>query len=165
MQHATRTSARCWTSRGHRRVVIATPDHLHAVVAKAAMLNGKHVTCRSFTYSVHEARALRSLALANPKIVTQMGNQGTPTRELASSTNGSRRESSAPCGTFPSGRIAGGILAAGVPRPTGSPAPPLPRAHSGIRQLSLRESAPRFVDGLISGAAGIALGPVRRTSR
>ena len=58
-------------------VVIATPDHLHAVVAKAAMQNGKHVYVQKpLTYSVHEARVLRDLAALNPKIVTQMGNQG-----------------------------------------------------------------------------------------
>jgi predicted dehydrogenase len=58
-------------------VVIATPDHLHAVIAKAAMQQGKHVYVQKpLTYSVHEARVLRDLALANPKIVTQMGNQG-----------------------------------------------------------------------------------------
>ena len=58
-------------------VVIATPDHLHAVVAKAAMQMGKHVYVQKpLTYSVYEARALRKLALSNPKLVTQMGNQG-----------------------------------------------------------------------------------------
>jgi predicted dehydrogenase len=58
-------------------VVIATPDHLHAVVAKAAMQSGKHVYVQKpLTYSVHEARVLRQLAISNPKIVTQMGNQG-----------------------------------------------------------------------------------------
>jgi len=58
-------------------VVIATPDHLHAVVAKAAMEAGKHIYVQKpLTYSVHEARALRALALANPKLATQMGNQG-----------------------------------------------------------------------------------------
>src|SRR2546423_2927880 len=58
-------------------IVIATPDHLHAVVAKAAMQNGNHVYVQKpLTYSVHEARVLRDMALANPKIVTQMGNQG-----------------------------------------------------------------------------------------
>src|SRR5438552_4736089 len=57
-------------------IVIATPDHLHAVVAKAAMQSGKHVYVQKpLTYSVHEARVLRDLALVNPKIVTQMGNQ------------------------------------------------------------------------------------------
>jgi len=58
-------------------VVIATPDHVHAVAAKAAMEAGKHVYVQKpLTYSVHEARALRALALANPKLATQMGNQG-----------------------------------------------------------------------------------------
>src|SRR6266513_3672108 len=58
-------------------IVIATPDHLHAVVAKAAMQTGKHVYVQKpLTYSVYEARVLRDLALANPKIITQMGNQG-----------------------------------------------------------------------------------------
>lgn len=58
-------------------VVIATPDHTHAVIAKQAMLMGKHVYVQKpLTYSVHEARVLRELALVNPKLATQMGNQG-----------------------------------------------------------------------------------------
>ena len=58
-------------------VVVATPDHLHAVVAKTAMDLGKHVYVQKpLTYSVSEARALRATALANRKLVTQMGNQG-----------------------------------------------------------------------------------------
>jgi predicted dehydrogenase len=58
-------------------VVIATPDHLHAVIAKAAMDLGKHVYVQKpLTATVHEARVLRERALASPKLVTQMGNQG-----------------------------------------------------------------------------------------
>jgi len=58
-------------------VLIATPDHLHAVIAKAAMDLGKHVYVQKpLVATVHEARVLRASALAQPKLVTQMGNQG-----------------------------------------------------------------------------------------
>lgn len=57
-------------------VVIATPDHTHAYVAKAAMELGKHVYVeKPLTWSVHEARVLRETA-GRTKVVTQMGNQG-----------------------------------------------------------------------------------------
>src|SRR6185437_791677 len=47
------------------------------VVAKAAMDAGKHVYVQKpLTWSVREARILRQTALANKKLVTQMGNQG-----------------------------------------------------------------------------------------
>jgi predicted dehydrogenase len=58
-------------------VVIATPDHNHAVVAAAAMKAGKHVYVQKpLTYSVYESRLLAKLARENPRLVTQMGNQG-----------------------------------------------------------------------------------------
>jgi predicted dehydrogenase len=58
-------------------VIVATPDHMHGVIAKAAMDLGKHVYVQKpLTWSVHEARVLRETALKNPKLVTQMGNQG-----------------------------------------------------------------------------------------
>jgi predicted dehydrogenase len=57
-------------------VVVATPDHLHAVIASAAMKAGKHVYVQKpLTYSVHEARHLARLA-GETGVVTQMGNQG-----------------------------------------------------------------------------------------
>ena len=57
-------------------VLIATPDHTHAVIAAAAMKEGKHVYVQKpLTWSVHEARALQGLA-ASTGVVTQMGNQG-----------------------------------------------------------------------------------------
>lgn len=57
-------------------VVIATPDHTHAVIAMAAMRMGKHVYVQKpLTYSVYEARKLTEAA-HKYKVATQMGNQG-----------------------------------------------------------------------------------------
>ncbi len=57
-------------------VVIATPDHVHAVASMAAIKKGKHVYCeKPLTRTVHEARAL-TLAARQAKVATQMGNQG-----------------------------------------------------------------------------------------
>jgi predicted dehydrogenase len=56
-------------------VVIATPDHHHALAAAAALRSGKHVYCeKPLTHSVHEGRVLMDLAARN-KLVTQMGTQ------------------------------------------------------------------------------------------
>ena len=57
-------------------VSIATPDHLHAVIAYTAMKAGKHVYVQKpLTYSVLESRILARTA-RDTKVVTQMGNQG-----------------------------------------------------------------------------------------
>ena len=57
-------------------VVVATPDHTHAVVAMAAMERGKHVYVQKpLTRSVYEARMLTEAA-RKYKVATQMGNQG-----------------------------------------------------------------------------------------
>ena len=63
-------------------VVVATPDHTHAVVSAAAIRAGKHVFCeKPLTRTVHESRALRELA-RQYKVATQMGNQGMASREF-----------------------------------------------------------------------------------
>ncbi len=58
-------------------VVVATPDHTHAVAAMAAIRRGKHVYCQKpLAHSVGEVRALMQAAREHPKVVTQLGNQG-----------------------------------------------------------------------------------------
>ena len=57
-------------------VVIATPDHTHAVITMAAMKLGKHVyTQKPLTHNVWEARML-ARAATESKVTTQMGIQG-----------------------------------------------------------------------------------------
>ncbi len=62
-------------------VVVATPDHLHAVVAVTAMRYGKHVYCeKPLAHSVHEARVMAQVA-RETGVATQMGNQGQASEE------------------------------------------------------------------------------------
>ena len=57
-------------------VVIATPDHTHAVIAMAAMQLGKHVYVQKpLTHSVYESRVLLE-ASRRYKVASQMGNEG-----------------------------------------------------------------------------------------
>lgn len=57
-------------------VIIATPDHTHAVISMESMRRGKHVfTQKPLTHTVFEARALANAA-REYKVATQMGNQG-----------------------------------------------------------------------------------------
>ena len=106
-------------------VVIATPDHLHAPIASAAMALGKHVYLQKpLTWSIHEARELARKAQDNPKLVTQMGNQGHSTDDarlineyLAAGAIGEVREVHAwtnrPLAYWPQG----------IPRPQAVPGP------------------------------------------
>ncbi len=56
---------------------VATPDHMHAVIAGTAIKMGKHVYCQKpLTHDVYEARLLRDLAREHG-VATQMGNQGS----------------------------------------------------------------------------------------
>ena len=57
-------------------VVVATPDHLHAIISMAAIKRGKHVYCeKPLTHTVREAKLLAEAA-REAGVATQMGNQG-----------------------------------------------------------------------------------------
>lgn len=57
-------------------VLVATPDHTHAVAAMAAIKRKKHVYCeKPLAHSVWEVRALMKAA-AEHGVITQLGNQG-----------------------------------------------------------------------------------------
>ena len=57
-------------------VIVATPDHTHAVITMEAMQRGKHVYCQKpLTHTVYESRKIAEAA-KRYGVVTQMGNQG-----------------------------------------------------------------------------------------
>lgn len=65
-------------------VIVATPDHTHAVISMEAIKRGKHIYCeKPLTHTVLEARALAKAAKEH-KVATQMGNSGQ-------ASDGSRR--------------------------------------------------------------------------
>ena len=149
-------------------IIIATPDHMHAAIASAAMELGKHVYCeKPLCWSVKEARHLAAKAKSNPKLVTQMGNQGHSRDEartgyeyITSGAIGDVHEvhiwTNRPLGFWPQG----------IPRPA-----PLPTEASdrplqwNNRDIDLRLAAAH--GGELSGAAGPVVGsvPRRRTGR
>lgn len=57
-------------------VLVATPDHTHAIITIAAMKAGKHVFCQKpLTHTIKEARQVARVA-KETGVVTQMGIQG-----------------------------------------------------------------------------------------
>jgi predicted dehydrogenase len=123
-------------------VIVATPDHMHAVIASAAMDLGKHVYVQKpLCWSVQEARHLAKKAKES-KVVTQMGNQGHSRDEarlgyeyITSGVIGDIREihvwTDRPLGYWPQG----------VPRPA-----PLPETQQPLRWNG------RGVDTRLAGA-------------
>lgn len=62
-------------------VMVATPDHTHAVITMAALKQKKHVYCeKPLTYSVYEARQVAEAA-RHAGVATQLGNQGQASPE------------------------------------------------------------------------------------
>lgn len=58
-------------------VLVATPDHSHFAVTMLAMSLGKHVFVeKPLAHTYGQCQRLMDMAAKNPKLVTQMGNQG-----------------------------------------------------------------------------------------
>ena len=63
-------------------ILIATPDHTHAIAAYSAMKLGKHVYVQKpLTHSVYESRLLAETAKTTG-VATQMGNQGNSSNDI-----------------------------------------------------------------------------------
>lgn len=63
-------------------VLIAAPNHIHAVASIAAMRAGKGVYCeKPLTHSIYEARKVAEVA-RETGVATQMGNQGHSTDDI-----------------------------------------------------------------------------------
>ncbi|WP_199221052.1 Gfo/Idh/MocA family protein [Coraliomargarita sinensis] len=63
-------------------VVIATPDHTHAIIAMEAMRRGLHIYCQKpLTHTVKEARLVTEFARKSG-VMTQMGNQGRSSESM-----------------------------------------------------------------------------------
>jgi predicted dehydrogenase len=63
-------------------VVIATPDHTHAITALEAIRRGKHVYCeKPLARTIHETRMITDAA-REAGVATQMGNQGHSGEEI-----------------------------------------------------------------------------------
>ncbi len=76
-------------------VLIATPDHDHAVIAMEAIKRHKHVYVeKPLAHSIGEVRALGKAAKEN-KVVTQLGNQGHSYESCAGSSSSSATAASA----------------------------------------------------------------------
>jgi predicted dehydrogenase len=63
-------------SKSFDAVLVATPDHCHAIASMTAIQHGKHVYCeKPLAHSFGEVRALMKAA-KEKNVVTQLGNQG-----------------------------------------------------------------------------------------
>ena len=146
-------------------VVIATPDHTHAVIAMAAIRAGKHVYCQKpLTHDVYEARMLAKAARES-KVTTQMGIQGHSGRrhpaDLRVDLGGpDRRGSRGRCLVQPDLLSLGPrLLEFAMGRPPQGHAEPLP---AGIELGPLARPAPRC--GRIIGRTTRAPGGAGGTS-
>ena len=147
-------------------IVVATPDHMHAVIALAAMDLNKHVYVQKpLCWSVEEARALAKKAKEKPSVVTQMGNQGhssdgsrTGYEYIRGGAIGDVREvhvwTNRPLGFWPQGIPRPAPLEAG--RGAAAAAFPLRTCHTADSRRAVPRVGSHAVDALGSGISSSA---------
>jgi len=68
-------------------LIVATPDHTHAVILMSAIRMGKHIYCaKPVTHSVGEARKVAAALRQNGRLVTKASVQSSGTENARSST-------------------------------------------------------------------------------
>ncbi len=68
-------------------VIVATPDHTHAIILKAAIELGKHIYCaKPITHTVGEGRKIKQALGDNPHLVTKSSVQSSGTENARSSS-------------------------------------------------------------------------------
>ena len=68
-------------------VIVATPDHTHALILMAAIHLGKHIYCaKPITHTVGEARKISQALAKNKKLITKASVQSSGTEGARSST-------------------------------------------------------------------------------
>lgn len=68
-------------------LIIAVPDHWHAIMLMSAIKMQKHIYCaKPIVHSVSEARTVRKALLANPKLITKGSIQSSRSENARSTT-------------------------------------------------------------------------------
>jgi hypothetical protein len=68
-------------------LIVATPDHTHAIILMAAIRLGKHIYCaKPITHTIGEARKVTAALRKNPRLVTKASVQSSGTEGARSST-------------------------------------------------------------------------------
>jgi predicted dehydrogenase len=68
-------------------LIVATPDHTHALLMSIGIQLGKHIYCaKPITHTVGEARKIKAAFLANPQLITKSSIQDSGTEYARSTT-------------------------------------------------------------------------------
>ena len=105
-------------------VIVATPDHNHAVITMRALRAGKHVYCaKPLTHNIYEARQIGAQA-REAKVATQMSVQSCASDDALSTAELAARRASSARFTKSTSGADHPLYPAGLTRPVDTPAEP-----------------------------------------